>query len=429
MFSSGFLLLLALLSAGVALVALLPTSYLGFLAIMAGRHTPPVTTTKTRRFAFLVPAHNEETGIRATVDSLLAVDWPRDRFDVVVVADNCSDATAVVARAAGATVLERQNKELRGKGYALEHGFHWVLKATSADAVVVVDADTVVSANLLTSYASRIEEGALAMQAEYGVRNVDASWRTELMALALAMFHTLRSNARERLKLSAGLRGNGMCFTRECLERFPHKAYGLVEDVEHGMALGRGGVRIVAVVDAHVLGEMVSGGKASESQRRRWEDGRKKLKSEILPGVVRDAVRTRSTMLLDLALDLLIPPLSTIAVLVVAGVVVEGVRVGLHLGNGEALRDSVDAVTVLALLPSLLLALYVVRGMQLSGLGFRSVVVLAKAPFYVAWKILLKLKGQPKKDEWVRTARESEGSVGKGGASKSEPADTQKPAA
>ncbi len=408
MFPSGLFLVLAALSAGLLLLALLPTSYLGFLAVMAGRHRPAVTTTKTKRFAFLVPAHNEETGIAATVESLLSVDWPRDRFDVVVVADNCSDATAKVARAAGATVLERQNKELRGKGYALEHGFHHLLTSSSADAVVVVDADTVVSSNLLTSYASRIEEGALAMQAEYGVRNVSASWRTELMALALAMFHTLRSNARERLKLSAGLRGNGMCFTRECLERFPHKAYGLVEDVEHGMALGRGGVRIVAVVDAHVLGEMVSGGKASESQRRRWEEGRQKLKKEILPGVVRDAVRTRSPMLLDLALDLLVPPLSTVGLLVVAGLVVEGARVALRVVDGAALADSVDALTVLALLPALLLGLYVVRGMQLSGLGLRSVVVLLKAPVYVAWKVLLKLKGQPKKDEWVRTARESE---------------------
>ena len=111
--------LLLALSAAVMLLALLPTSYLGFLALLAGRHTPAVTTTKTRRFRFLVPAHNEEAGIAATVNSLFAVDWPRDRFDVVVVADNCNDGTAAAARAAGATVLERQNKELRGKGYAL----------------------------------------------------------------------------------------------------------------------------------------------------------------------------------------------------------------------------------------------------------------------------------------------------------------------
>ena len=396
-------------------LALLPTSYLGFLALLAGRHRPRVTEKRELRFVFLVPAHNEEGGIASTVKSLLAVAWPSDKFRVVVVADNCSDGTADVARGAGATVLERQNKDLRGKGYALEHGFHWILKETDADAVVVVDADTVVSENLLVSFASRIEEGAMALQAEYGVRNVDASWRTELMALALAMFHTLRSNARERLKLSAGLRGNGMCFTRACLERFPHKAYGLVEDVEHGLALGRGGVRVVAVVDAHVLGEMVSGGKASESQRRRWEDGRNKLKRDVLPGVVRDAVTTGSPMLLDLALDLLIPPLSTVALVVVAGLVAVAARVAFvgfaaaSFDAGLRADDVVDALDIVALSPALLLGLYVLRGMQLSGLGVRSVLVLAKAPVYIVWKILLKLKGPPKKGEWVRTARESEG--------------------
>ena len=385
-------------SGGLVALALLPTLYLAFLALLGGRHRPPVTTSRSTRFAFLVPAHNEETGIGATVASLAAVDWPADRVEIIVVADNCSDGTAVVARAAGAKVLERHNQELRGKGYALELGFAHVLQETRADAVVVVDADTVVSPNLLAAFAARIAEGAMAMQAEYGVRNLQASWRTELMALALAMFHTLRSNARERLGLSAGLRGNGMCFTRGCLEQFPQKSYGLVEDVEQGLALGRGGVRVVAVVDAHVLGEMVSGGKASESQRRRWEDGRKKLKSEVLPGVLRDAAKTRSVMLLDLAMDLLVPPLSSVALLVAVVVVVEAVR---------AVVVGPDLLTLLSWGPAVLLGLYVLRGMQLSGLGLRSVVVLFKAPLYIAWKVLLKLKGGPKKDDWVRTAREA----------------------
>jgi hypothetical protein len=302
-------------------------------------------------------------------------------------------------------VLERHNDTLRGKGYALELAFDTLLQEGTVDAVVVVDADTVVSPNLLAAFATRIEAGALAMQAEYGVRNVHASWRTELMALALGMFHALRNNARERLGLSAGLRGNGMCFTRECLQRFPHKAYGLVEDVEHGLALGRGGVRIVAVVDAFVLGEMVSGGKASESQRRRWEDGRAKLKRDVLPGVVRDAVRTRSLLLLDLAIDLLVPPLSSIALLVVAVLALSAGRAVLGAVAGFPV---VDAIAVCSLLPAIGLKLYVLRGMQLSGLGWGAFVVVAKAPAYVAWKVWLKLRGTPKADGWVRTARESE---------------------
>jgi hypothetical protein len=136
------------------------------------------------------------------------------------------------------------------------------------------------------------------------VRNPDASWRTRLMAVALAMFHRLRSLARERLGVSAGLRGNGMCFSSALLHKFPHKAFGLVEDVEYGIALGLGGVRVAYADEAKVLGEMVSSAAASESQRQRWEGGRKLLVRQKLPLLMGQALRQRNLMLFDLALDL-----------------------------------------------------------------------------------------------------------------------------
>ena len=134
---------LALLVASVAVaaVALLPTAYLGFLALLAAPHKPRVTTSRRLRFAFLVPAHNEETGIAATVASLRAVDWPADRFDVVVVADNCSDATADIAARAGTRVLARHDGAKRGKGYALDFAFRELLKSDYRY-FVVVDADS-----------------------------------------------------------------------------------------------------------------------------------------------------------------------------------------------------------------------------------------------------------------------------------------------
>jgi 1,2-diacylglycerol 3-beta-glucosyltransferase len=402
------ILVLTFLVAGLAALAIMPTGYLFVLAMLGGVHRPQTPRGRTLRFAFLVPAHNESAGIAATVASLHAVSWPRERVDVYVVADNCSDDTADVARAAGAIVLLRTDASKRGKGYALERGFHEILSGTAADAVVVVDADSVVSPHLLEAFAARIDAGALAMQAEYGVRNPEASWRTELMTLALAMFHTLRNNARERLGLSVGLRGNGMCFTRACLERFPPKAYGLVEDVEHGIALGRAGVRVVAVSEASVLGEMVSGGTASESQRRRWEDGRVQLKREVLPGLLREAIVTRRALLLDLAMDLMVPPLSTVALLVGVVAALGAARLWLcwPLGLG------VDVVSVGAVLPVLFMGAYLARGLQLSGLGLRGVVVLAKAPAYVVWKIALKLRKRSTTTAWVRTERETKTDAG-----------------
>ena len=121
---------------------------------------------------------------------------------------------------------------------------------------MVVDADTVVSRNLLSAFAARFERGASAVQADYGVRNPHASWRTRMMAIALAAFHGVRSAARERLGLSCGLRGNGMAFTKALLHAHPPAAFSIVEDLEYGIQLGYAGIRVEYVPEARVLGQM-----------------------------------------------------------------------------------------------------------------------------------------------------------------------------
>lgn len=379
---------------------LLVTGYLGVLALLARRPRPPEYGPPSVAFAVVVPAHNEEENIAKTVESLLALDYPRERFEVVVVADNCSDATAERAREAGARVLERSDDVRRGKGYALEHAFDLLLEEARADAFVVVDADTVVSANLLRAFAHRLEAGESAVQAEYGVSNVNASWRTQLMTLALAMFHDVRSLARERLKLSAGLRGNGMCFSRALLEAHPHKAYGLVEDVEYGIAIGLHGHRVAYAFEAEVLGEMVSGGRGAATQRKRWEGGRLALFRSRFFTLLRCAVERRDAVCLDLALDLAVPPLSYVGLLVSFGLVVEAI---LFVRSGGTPTPSL-AVWALSL-PALFA--YVARGVQHAGLGARGWLVLSWAPVYVAWKLLL-VRPWRRERRWIRTEREAE---------------------
>jgi 1,2-diacylglycerol 3-beta-glucosyltransferase len=147
----------------------------------------------------------------------------------------------------------------------------------------VVDADTLVSKDLLQSFAGALQHGAQAVQGNYGVSNPMASWRTRLIVLAMAMFHRLRSLGRERLAVSAGLRGNGVCFTTELVRKIPHQAFGLVENIEYGIALGRAGVRVVYADSAQVFGEMVADAAGSRSQRQRWEGGQMALVKRDLP--------------------------------------------------------------------------------------------------------------------------------------------------
>jgi len=366
--------------------------YLFALTLLARRLPAAQASASRLPIAIVVPAHDEEAGIAATVQSLLSLDYPRHLFRVLVVADNCSDQTAERAREASATVLVRDDEVRRGKGYALEHAFERILRDDWAAAAVVVDADTVVSPNLLRAFAARLEAGELAIQADYAVRNVDASWRTVLMSIALGLVHVVRPLARERLRLSCGLRGNGMCFARAALERVPHRAFSIVEDLEYGIRLGEAGIRVAYAGEAHVYGEMVSTGRAAASQRRRWEGGRFAMARLHAARLLRDAVRLRDRVRLDLALDLLVPPLS-----VLAAPVAVGLGAAILLGSGAA--------TVVFGASALFLVAYVVRGWMVSGTGSRGLLALLCAPGFVAWKLaILAVRSRPK--EWVRTARE-----------------------
>lgn len=382
-----------------AVPALVAAVYLAVLTLLSARLPPPPPPRARPFFDIVVPAHDEEAGIGRTVESLLALEWPADRRRVLVVADNCSDRTAERAAAAGAEVLVRHDASKRGKGYALQHAFSRVLADRRADAAVVVDADTVVSPNLLTAFAARLEAGAGAVQAEYAVLNPGASWRTRLMAIAFATFHGVRSLGRERLGLSCGLRGNGMCFAARTLAGAPYDAFSIVEDVEYGLRLGQRGVRVHYAFDADVRGEMVSGGAASRSQRRRWEGGRMALiRSHGLP-LLLEALRRRDPVLLDLALDVLVPPLSW---------VVAYTGAGLAAALAANLVGPAGAAIWAFALPFACLVLYVARGVQLSGMGLAGLAALAWAPAYVLWKVALVVTRHDRKPagEWVRTARE-----------------------
>lgn len=377
--------------------------YLGLLSLLSfPPRSPSAPQPPTLKFDFVVPAHDEALGIAATVRNLLQVDYPAALRRVFVVADNCSDDTAAKAREAGAEVLERTDTERRGKGYALAHAFHRCLADGVADAVVVVDADTVISKNLLHAFGARLSAGEVAVQAHYGVQNPNASWRTRLMRIALAMFHQVRSIGREKLRVSAGLRGNGMCFRASLLKEVPHDAFSLVEDLEYGIRLGRAGHRVAYAWDAEVLGEMVSGEKASRSQRARWEHGRDQMAKQFGWSLVREALAKRSGLLLDLALDVLVPPLSR---LVLAAVLGWAITFALVFWGGVG-------TTALGLFGAALgfIGLYVFAGWLHSGTGLRGLLDLALAPAYVAWKVTLifQRRGTKKPGEWVRTTREGE---------------------
>ena len=380
----------------VALPAVLSSVYLLGQTLLSGAARLPDKPVRRTWFDIVVPAHNEAGNIAKTIASLRAVDWPPELFRIVVVADNCTDSTAAMARAAGATVIERQDAQRRGKGYALEYAFQFCKSAAARSAIVVVDADAVASANLLEAFAARIEAGEQAVQAHYGVLNPLESWRTRLITIAKASFHIVRSRARERLGLSCGIRGNGWCVTQSVLEKVPYRAFSLTEDLEYGIQLGLAGYRVAYADEAHSDAEMVSDEKIASKQRQRWEAGRFQLIRSMTAPLLLAAFAKPSAICFDLALDLLVLPLSYIVVSILG--------VALLAGIAATQIEAALAMLWVAAGCAVCLVLYVLRGWQLSGLGARGLMDLVRAPGFIAWKLLVSLR--KRSSEWVRTERQ-----------------------
>lgn len=396
--------LLNLTLAAAGLPVLAASFYLLFLTLLSRRPPTRRQSHHLPQFVILVPAHNERQGIATTVRSLLGVDYPASRRRVVVVADNCTDRTAEVAGAHGAEVLVRNDPERRGKGYALQFGIESLLGRASGepwDALVVVDADTDASPNLLRALASRLDEGAEAIQATYLPRRGGETAVTIVTAVALTAFHLVRSSARERLGLSCGLRGNGMAFSRSLLERVPHTSFSRTEDLEFGVQLGLHGVRVAYAGEAEVRGDMPERQVAVTQQRERWIGGRLAMARRFVPVLLREAVGRPSAMLADLAIDLLVPPLSVLVLLAVAGLGVSAVSA---LAAGAL-------TTALAVWGAAFAALvaHVAHAARLAGRGRALLRVAWSLPGYAIEKTFITISSLRRSEErWVRTLRQGE---------------------
>ncbi len=361
--------------AGAAAVAA-PALHLGVLTAAGAKPHRCGRTTSTR-FAIVVPAHDEAESIGATLESLATLDYPADRRHIVVVADNCTDDTAEIARKHDVTVLERFNDDERGKGYALDFAFGQLLADPDVDAFVVIDADTTVDRHLLACASFHIEQGASAIQVDYRVRNPETSWRTRLLDVAFTAKHLIRGRGRDALGCSIGLHGNGMIFARELLSTIPYAATSVVEDIEYGMMLVDAG-RIVEWCDGtHVAGDMPGDADSAVSQRVRWELGHAEMRDRYGWAMLLPALRTGDHVRADAAIDVLTPPLGTVV----------GGLAGATLVGGVARRWLGSAPLRVVTLGWLALGFHVVMSIGRSPSSWRALPAIARVPWYLAWKV------------------------------------------
>ncbi len=370
-----------LLFSSLPLLYLLATT----LAALVPRKAPPADP-RHRRIAVLIPAHDEALLIAGTVADVLRQDYPPAARTVLVIADNCSDATATLARTAGARVLERQGNP--GKGQGLYDALAELMRE-DWDGFLIMDADSRLHPGTLTALNQALAHGAQAVQIRYGVLNPHESLQTRAMELSTASYNALRPLGKSRLGLSAGINGNGFCLTRATVERVPYLAHSIVEDIEYHMLLLKAGIGVDFLAQVWVKAQMPTGGHGSRVQRVRWERGRIATIRSYAPQLWR-SLRQGQRRALDGLIDVLMPPVSLVSLALLPA---------LLAGQPAARLAALCGVAILGAH----YALAAWRFGSLPGL----LVLAAYIPWYVLWKSyvviasLLTEKDLP----WIRTDR------------------------
>lgn len=372
------------------------TSYLLTLLVAGRRATaPPPAGGALPDLVVLVPAHDEQLLIAGTVRALLAAGYPGARREVVVIADNCADATADVARQTGATVWERDEPDRRGKGQALAWAIERIRRERpDADAVAVVDADCEAGENVLRALGARVAAGADAVQADYRVSNPGASPTAALRYAGFALFNSVRTRGKERLGLSSGLLGTGMAFPLRTLDAVPWDAFSVAEDREYHARLVASGRRARFAAEATVDTAAPESETAAAVQQTRWETGNVQLAARWAPRLLRDGLLRGDVQRLHTGFELLVQPLSLL-VTPVAGAFAAGVAL-----RDRRLRGAAVAVAAGQ-------AAYVLGGLAAVGAPPQVYAALLRAPGLVVRKLTqyLRILSGRGASTWQRTER------------------------
>lgn len=390
----------------------LPILYLGVLSAaavyserrrkIAQTRSIPTIPASYADFAILVPAHNEESVIGIVLESLSGLNYPKDRYAVYVVADNCSDTTAALARDHGrkhnrGQVYERVNLVKRGKGYAL----NWLLQKLDEDqlrhdAYIVLDADSVVEPNFLLPLNRELARGGQALQACNTVLNVTDSPGTALRWIALTLVNHVRSLGRTRLGGSSTLNGNGMCLSHALLTRYPWQAFGHAEDYQYYLTLVGHGERVVYVPDAVVRSQMPTTFAQMRTQDIRWESSSGSQSTwRAVVTLLKAGLQYRDLVRMEAVAELLTPPLSLLVSWCMLTVVSS-------LFIWHWFGFLISMLLVGGLLCYIGAAFYLLRPPR------AVYIALLHAPSFVMWKLWVYFvlrRSKKHAAEWVRTSR------------------------
>jgi cellulose synthase/poly-beta-1,6-N-acetylglucosamine synthase-like glycosyltransferase len=229
---------------------------------------------KNHRFAAIIAARNEEFVIENLIESLKLQDYPSDMLDIILVADNCDDNTAEVAKKAGAIVFERFNKKEIGKGYVLRFAFDKIFELdTEYDAFCIFDADNIVDSNFIHNMNKELCAGFKVAQGYRDMKNPGDTWISGGHSLFYWYQNRFSNSAHCFLGLSATINGTGWMVSTDVIKQDGYSMTTLTEDLEFSLNCVLNGHKIGWVPDAVVYDEQPVTLQQSVRQRMRWTNG------------------------------------------------------------------------------------------------------------------------------------------------------------
>jgi cellulose synthase/poly-beta-1,6-N-acetylglucosamine synthase-like glycosyltransferase len=376
------------------------TMYLLVLAVafFVVRESEVGPSAKLNRFAVLVPAHNEELLISRLCESLLKINYPREFYEIFIIADNCNDRTAEICRTYPIHVLSRNDPFRIGKGFALS----WALERMPLkefDAVFLVDADNVVDSFILEELNRSINRSEQAVQCYNAVGNRADSWFTQLLFVSRTIGNLLYHHSKYKLGLSSYLMGNGMCFSTALLSKKGWTAFNPGEDGEYYAQLIEERIKIGFAVKAKVYHQESRSLEQATSQRLRWASGRFLVIKKFALRLFVNGLIKRDWLTLDASLPFIFPNYSLQINLTILAVILCLVL------PGCAAKTVLLTLSLCLIFSQLILF---IAGIYLSGGYWEVFRAMAHAPFFLGWKAVLdflSFTGIHRGDKWVRTAR------------------------
>lgn len=383
------------------LILLFPLGYLILLALGAVRSaTVPDThgRSPSTHFMIIIPAHNEDNVIRATITRLHALDYPSHLFSIHIIADYCSDNTAEAARYAGANVYERNEGPRSGKGAALSWLFRKVLHNERCDAIAIFDADTQVDPNFLRIMDWRLSQGDQVIQGQHVIRNPSQGWYPALTWAMFMIDNRIQNLGRSNLGLSAKNMGDSICFHVDILRKLGW-GEGLTEDYHLRVQLLLKGIRIMYEPGAIGYGEAPLTWTRARAQRARWLRGTYDTSRQYVKYLIVEGIKRRNFAMLEGAIQASFPSYSTLSLISLMGLAIQ-----------VPIDYFVESISLCPLIGAwaamvITLLIYPLAGLAMERAPFRAYIAILLGPYFILWRTWLALTSRFGRNQvtWIRT--------------------------